>query len=104
MTPRRAQRPAATAVVPIAATAALALCLTSMTGVARADHLEGDFGGEHERVGMVRTVADLAVANLNAVENPTDELYTLGRITGVENAVNHAYKSVVPIGERRAQR
>ena len=84
-----------------AAVAALTFCLLSaMTGVVvvRADHLEGAFHGEHERVGFIRQVGDLAIANLNAVEQPTDELYTLGRVVSVENAVNHAYKSVVPRG------
>jgi hypothetical protein len=95
MLARRVQRAAA----PLAAVAALTLCLLTGSGV-RADHLDGDFHGEHERVGVARKVADLAISNLNAVEQPTDELYTLGRVLSVDNAVNHAYKSVVPRGER----
>lgn len=74
------------------------LCL--LTGhTASAEHLDGAFHGEHERVGMVRKVADRAILNLNDVEKPSDEAFTLGRVMTAESSVNHGYKSIDPRGE-----
>mmetsp|Transcript_14948 Transcript_14948/g.36169 ORF Transcript_14948/g.36169 Transcript_14948/m.36169 type:complete len:296 (+) Transcript_14948:83-970(+) len=78
----------------VLAAAALALAVLGGAAPVSADHVEGSFGGEHERVSLVRQVADLAIANLNAVEKPADEAFTLGRILEVDNAVQHTYKSI----------
>ena len=95
--PHRARR---RVISSLAGVGVLALALCVLAGVATAEHLAGGtFAGEHERVGMVRRVADLAVANLNAMEPSTLEPFTLGRIISVDNAVNHAYKSLLPRGE-----
>lgn len=48
-------------------------------------------------------MADLAIANLNEVEAPADEAFTLGRVIRVSNAINHEYKSLLQRGAKRAE-